>query len=96
MLDLAELTWGRYNSGQVAPIGSYWNPRTMCIFQQASDGNVPPDGTFCRVDPSGSQTFANIATTINNVLGTSFVAGSFHACAGGDNVFSPGQASNDA
>ena len=96
MLDLAELTWGRYNSGQVAPAGSYLNLRTLCIFQQTSDGNVPNDGTFFRVDPSGTQTFANIATTVNGVLGTSYVAGSFHACAGGDNVTSAGQAANDA
>lgn len=96
MLDLAELTWGRYNGGSIAPIGSYLNLRTLCIFQQASDGNVPADGTFHRVDASGTQTFANIATTVNNVLGTSYTAGSFHACAGGDNETSPGQASNDA
>lgn len=96
MLDLAEFTWGRYNSGQVAPAGSYLNLRTLCIFQQASDGNVPGDGTFFRVDPSGSQTFANIATTVNSVLGTSYTSGSFHACAGGDNETSPGQGSDDA
>ena len=46
MLDLAEFTWGRYNSNQVAPAGSYLNLRTLCIFQQTSDGNVPADGTF--------------------------------------------------
>ena len=96
MLDLAELTWGRYNGGSIAPIGSYLNLRTLCIFQQTSDGNVPADGTFFRVDASGTQTFANIATTVNGVLGTSYVAGSFHACAGGDNAQSPGQASDDA
>jgi hypothetical protein len=96
MLDLAELTWGRYNSNQVAPIGSYLNLRTLCIFQQTSDGNVPADGTFFRVDASGSQTFANIATTVNAVLGTSYTSGSFHACAGGDNSSSAGQAANDA
>ena len=96
MLDLAELTWGRYNGGSIAPIGSYLNLRTLCVFQQASDGNMPADGTFFRVDASGTQTFANIATTVNGVLGTSYVAGSFHACAGGDNVQSPGQASDDA
>lgn len=96
MLDLAEFTWGRYNSNQIAPAGSYLNLRTLCIFQQAVDGNVPADGTFFRVDPSGTQTFANIATTVNGVLGTSYVAGSFHACAGGDNVTSVGQATNDA
>ena len=96
MLDLAEFTWGRYNSNQLAPVGSYLNLRTLCIFQQTSDGNVPADGTFFRVDPSGTQTFANIATTVNGVLGTSYVAGSFHACAAGDNVTSAGQASDDA
>lgn len=96
MLDLAEFTWGRYNSNQVAPAGSYLNLRTLCIFQQTSDGNVPANGTFFRVDASGTQTFANIATTVNGVLGTSYVAGSFHACAGGDNVTSAGQAANDA
>ncbi len=96
MLDLAELNWGRYNSNQVAPIGSYLNLRTLCIFQQTSDGNVPADGTFFRVDASGTQTFANIASTVNAVLGTSYTAASFHACAGGDVVQSAGQASNDA
>jgi hypothetical protein len=56
----------------------------------------PMAPSFVRVDASGSQTFANIATTLNNVLGTSYTAGSFHACAGGDNVSNPGQMSNDA
>ncbi len=96
MMDILELNFGRYNGGQVAPIGSYLNPRTMCIFQQTADGALPADGTFVRVDASGSQTFANIATTLNNMLGTSYTAGSFHACAGGDNVSNPGQMSNDA
>lgn|SRR5579884_3058732 len=96
MVDLLELNFGRYNGGQVAPIGSYLNPRTMCIFQQTSDGTLPADGTFCRVDPSGTQTFANIATTLNNLLNTSYTAGSFHACAGGDNTANPGQMADDA
>jgi len=96
MMDLAEFTWGRYNSNQVAPIGSYLNLRTLDIFQQASDGNVPADGTYYRVDASGTQTFANIATTVNGVLGTSYTAGSFHARQSSDAETSPGQASNDA
>ena len=96
MMDLAELTWGRYNSNQVAPIGSYWCPRNNAICQLTSDGNLPADGTWCRVDPSGTQTFANIATTINGVLGTSYTAGSFHAQSSGDIIPNPGQASNDA
>jgi hypothetical protein len=96
MMDLAELTWGRYNSNQIAPIGSYLNLRTLDIFQQTADGTVPPDGTYFRVDASGSQSFANIATTVNGVLGTSYVAGSFHARTSGDAEQSAGQASNDA
>jgi hypothetical protein len=96
MLDILEFTYGRYNGGQVAPIGSYLNPRTLCIFQLTSDGTLPQDGTFVRVDPSGSQTFATIATSLNTLLNTSYTAGSFHACAGGDNTSSPGAGANDA
>ena len=96
MLDLSELTWGRYNGGSVAPIGSYWNLRTMAIQQLTSNGTLGQDGTWCRVDPSGTQTFANIATTINGVLGTTYTSGSFHAQGSGDVLANPGQASNDA
>ncbi|MBE3561063.1 MAG: hypothetical protein IMW89_17850 [Ktedonobacteraceae bacterium] len=96
MMSLLELTYGRYNGGQTAPAGSYFNPRTLCILQLASDGVLPQAGTFVRVDPSPTQTFANIATALNNLLGTSYSAGSFHACTSADNVPSPGQMSNDA
>ncbi len=96
MLDMLELTYGRYNGGQTAPIGSYLNPRTLAIVQLSSDGTLPLDGTFCRVDPSATQTFANIATNLNTLLGTSFTAASFHAQGGGDIVSNPGSASNDA
>jgi hypothetical protein len=96
MLDLLELTYGRYNGGQTVPAGSYLNPRTLCIFQSASDAALPQDGTFCRVDPSGTQTFANIATALNTLLGTSYTSGSFHTCAGGDAVSNPGTMSDDA
>jgi hypothetical protein len=96
MLDLLEFNYGRYNGGSIVPAGSYLNPRTLCIFQTASDATLPQDGTFCRVDPSGTQTFANIATTLNTVLGTTYTAASFHTCAGGDAVYSPGTASDDA
>ena len=49
MLDLLEFIYGRYNGGSIAPVGSYLNPRTLCIFQTASDATLPQDGTFCRV-----------------------------------------------
>jgi hypothetical protein len=96
MLDMLELVFGRYNGGQTVPAGSYLNPRTLCIFQTASDATLPQDGTFVRVDPSGSQTFANIATTLNALLGSGYTAGSFHACGSPDNSAAPGQMSNDA
>lgn len=95
MLNQADLLWGRYFGGSVAPIGSYLNLRTLCIFQQTADGTLPPAGTFHRVDPSGTQTFANIATTVNAGLNTIYTAASFHACGSGDNILQ-GQGANDA
>ena len=96
MLDVLELTYGRYNGGQTAPIGSYLNPRTLAIFQQAADGVLPQAGTWVRVDASGTQTFANIATALNTLLNTAYTAGSFHAEGSPDLIANPGQASNDA
>jgi len=96
MLDLLELTYGRYNGGQTAPIGSYLCPRTMAIFQQSSDGVLPQDGTWVRVDPSGSQSLANIATTLNALLNTTYTASSLHIQTNADLSSSPGTGSNDA
>ena len=96
MLDILELNYGRYNGGDTAPVGSYLNPRTNSIFQQAADGVLPKAGTWCRVDASGTQTFANIATTLNTLLNTSYTAGSFHAEGSPDLIGNPGTASNDA
>lgn len=96
MLDLLEFAFGRFNGGQTAPIGSYLNPRTLAIFQQTADGALPQDGTWVRVDASGTQTFANIATTVNGVLNTSYTSASFHAQGSPDLLANPGQASNDA
>ena len=100
MLDLLEFTYGRYNGGQTGPIGSYLNPRTMAIYQLTSDGTLPQDGTWCRVDPSGTQTFANIATTLNTLLNTTYTSGDFHAHTNTDLLTSsngsPGTGANDA
>lgn len=96
MLDILELNYGRYNGGATAPIGSYLNPRTLAIFQQTADGVLPQDGTWCRVDASGTQTFATIATTLNTLMNTTYVAGSFHAQGSPDLLANPGQAANDA
>ena len=96
MIDLAELTWGRYNGGQNAPIGTFVNLRTMEYYQQASDGTLPLDGTFYPISTSATLTAAQVATAVNNVLGTGYSAGNFHAHSAGDVSANPGQASNDA
>jgi len=96
MMDLAEFTWGRYNSNQIAPIGSYLDLRTLGIVQQTSDGAMPADGTYYRVAPLGTETFASIATTVNAVLGTAYTSGSFHARTSADAEPSAGQGANDA
>jgi hypothetical protein len=96
MLDILELNFGRYNGGQIAPAGSFLNARTNSIFQQTSDGVLPQAGTWVRVDPSGTQTFVNIATTLNNLLNTSYTSGSFHAEGSPDLLANPGTASDDA
>jgi hypothetical protein len=95
MLDILEFVFGRYNGGDTVPIGSYLNPRTMAIKQFTSDGILPQSGTWCRVDPSGTQTFGNIATTLNTLLNTTYTSGSFHAHTIADLAQQPGQMSND-
>ena len=67
----------------------------MALFQQVADGALPQDGTWVRVDANGAQTFANIATTLNTLLNTTYTAGSFHAQGSGDIIANPGQMSND-
>ena len=96
MLDQLELAFGRYNGGQIAPIGSYLNPRTLAIQQLVADGILPLDGTWVRVDASGTQTLANIASNVNAVLGSSYSAASLHVHSGADLLANPGQSSNDA
>lgn len=100
MLDKLELLYGRYNGGDTAPIGSYLNPRTMCIKQNLADSTLELCGTWCRVEATGAAAFADIATALNTALGTAYVAGSFHAYGAGDLLTAmngvPGQMTNDA
>ncbi len=96
MLDQLEFLYGRYNGGSTVPAGTYLNPRTLCLFQTTTDAALPQAGTFCRIDPSGTQTYATIATNLNAALGTIYTAGSFHNCTGGDAVTSPGSGTDDA
>jgi len=96
MLDLAELTWGRYNGGATAPIGTYVNLRTMEYFQQTADGTLPVDGTLYRTNPLGTESASTIATTLNTTLGTAYTSGSLHAAGSSDHTQSQGTASDDA
>ncbi len=95
-MDILELAYGRYNGGQTVPAGSYFNPRTFCIAQFTTDGVLPPDGIFVRVDGSGTQTFAAIATSLNALLNTTYTAASFHACGANDSIANTGTMANDA
>lgn len=90
--------FGRYFGGQNAPIGTFWNPRTMAYFQQSSDGLLPADGNiWIMITTSGSSTTTQIATAVNLlVAGAAYVAGSFHSRTSADNATAPGIGANDA
>ncbi|HTK10282.1 MAG TPA: hypothetical protein VL485_24140 [Ktedonobacteraceae bacterium] len=98
MMDASELLFlGRYNGNQQGPIGTYWLPRTNAYQQLASDGLLPQAGTWILISTSASLTTAQIATAINTVLSTSYVAGSFHSySAGSDAIGFPGTGADDA
>jgi hypothetical protein len=91
----AEKAFQRFNGGDRGLIGTFWNVRQMSLFQQASEGALPKDGIWLLVDNSGTQTFANVATTINTALGTSYTSGSFHARVSGDAAYEPGTSVSD-
>lgn len=97
MLDALELAFSRFNGNMVAPIGTYFNARTMSYYQQSSDGTLPQAGTWVLVSTNASMTAAQLATAINSVLSTSYTAASFHSySAGSDAIPYPGQMSDDA
>lgn len=97
MMDQAELLFlGKYFGNQIAPIGTFVDFRTLDYFQQASDGALPADGTYILISQTATLTATQIATAVNAVLNTSYVAGSFHARISGDAVYSQGTGANDA
>ena len=97
MLDAAELNFlGRYNGGQISPIGTYLNFRTLAYYQSTTDSTLPQAGTWILISTNATLTAAQIATTVNNGLSTSYTAGSFHAYTSADNISTPGQMSDDA
>lgn len=96
MMDLAELTWGRYVGGSVVPTGSYVELRTLGYVQSTSDQTLPQDGVFFRVGTAGNESAATLATTLNTTLGTAYTSGSLHSATGSDNVQQPGTGANDA
>ena len=97
MLDQLELlSMGRYNGGQYGPAGTYVDLRVMNYYQQASDGVLPADGTYCLISATATLTASQVASQVNGLLNTSFVAASFHARVSGDAEPVAGQESNDA
>jgi hypothetical protein len=87
----------RYNGGQNAPIGSFFNARTNCIFQQTADGALPACGTFIQVTTSGTSTLTQCATAINAlVAGLNYTSANLHTYTTADLAPYPGQAANDA
>jgi len=97
MMDQAELLFlGKYAGNQIAPIGTFVDFRTMDYFQQVADGALPADGTYILVSQTATLTAAQIATAVNAVLNTSYVAASFHVRTSGDAAFSQGTGANDA
>ena len=86
----------RYQGGQNAPIGSFWNPRTGAIAQNVADGVLPLDGIWIPVTTNGASTLAQCATAINLLVsGLGYTAANLHAQAGGDLAQVPGQGTND-
>lgn len=97
MMDQAELLFlGKYAGNQIAPIGTFVDFRTLDYFQQAADGALPADGMYILVSQTSTLTAAQIATAVNGVLNTSYVAASFHARTSGDAAYSQGTGANDA
>ena len=87
----------RYNGGANAPIGSFWNPRTNCVFQQSSDGALPDCGIFVPITTSGSSTLSQCATAINALVsGLSYTSSNLHTYTSADLAYTAGQAANDA
>jgi hypothetical protein len=97
MMDQAELLFlGKYVGGQIAPIGTFVDFRTLDYYQQASDGALPLDGTYVLISQTSNLSASAIATAINAVLTTSYVAGSFHARGSSDAAASQGTGADDA
>ncbi len=89
---------GKYIGGANAPIGTFWNVRTMAYFQQASDGALPADGNiWIMVSTNGSLSTSALATAVNLlVAGAAYTSGSFHSRTSADNAQVPGTGADDA
>jgi hypothetical protein len=81
--------------GQNASIGSWWNERTMCVFQQASDGVLPQVGTLFQITTSGGSSLSACATAINTGIGTSYTSSNLHTYTSADLLTYPGTGVQD-
>ncbi len=94
--ELIQNSGSRLVGGQNAPAGSFFNPRTNAIFQQASDGVLPASGIWIPITTSGTSTLAQCATAINNLVsGLNYTSGNLHTYTSADLASSPGQNTND-
>jgi hypothetical protein len=94
--ELIQNSGGRYVGGQQAPVGSYFNPRTNCVFQQTGDGVLPACGVFVQITTSGSSSLSACATAINAlVAGLNYTSANLHTYTSADLASYPGQNSND-
>jgi hypothetical protein len=87
-----------FMGGMNAPAGTFWNPRTMAYYQQASDGTLPADGNkWIMVSTNGSLSTSALATAVNLlVAGAAYTSASFHSRTSTDNAQAPGEGANDA
>jgi ABC-type Mn2+/Zn2+ transport system permease subunit len=95
MVDLADLTWGRLTGGAQAPSGTFLNLRTMTYFQQTGDGALPVAGWWYFLSTSATLTAAQIATAVNNALGTAYTASNFSAYSVANAMPYPGTGCSD-
>jgi hypothetical protein len=86
----------KFNGGQLAPAGSFLNPRTMCVIQNASDTALLNVGTCFQITTSNGSSLSACATAINTGIGTSYTSANLHTYTSADLIGYPGIGAYDA